>query len=63
MTSDEVKIPYNDFKPKIKGGCPRGVMVKAGNRCKRVRTPVALLRSFSDKYSWEKVCISLSSQQ
>ena len=37
--------------------CPRGVMVKAID-CrivrKRVRTPVALLRSLSDKYPWER---------
>ena len=32
----------------IEGGCPRGVMVKASS--KRVRTPVALLCSLSDKY-------------
>ena len=37
-------------------GCPRGVMVKNDrlrNRSKRVRTPVALLCSLSDKYTWE----------
>ena len=39
------------------GGCPRGVMIKSTglwNRCKRIRTPVALLRSLSDKYPWER---------
>ena len=38
-------------------GCPRGVMVKAmdcRNRCKLVRILVALLRSLSGKYSWER---------
>ena len=36
-------------------GCPRGVMVKAmDSRSTRVRTPVALLRSISDKYPREK---------
>ena len=38
-------------------GCPRVVMVKAMD-CKigrtRVRTPVALLRSLSGKYPWER---------
>ena len=36
---------------------PRGVMVKAmdcGIVNKRVRTPVALLHSLSDKYPWER---------
>ena len=36
---------------------PRGVMVKSDglrNRSTRVRTPVALLRSFSRKYPWER---------
>ena len=36
--------------------CPRGVMVKAMDCVivvKRVRTPVALLYSLSDKYPWE----------
>ena len=36
-------------------GCPRGVMLKSDglrNRNKRVRTPVALLRSLSGKYPW-----------
>ena len=40
-----------------KRGCPRGVMVKVmdcGIVRKRVRTPVALLRSLSDKYPWER---------
>ena len=40
-----------------KWGCPRGVMVKNDglrNRSTRVRTPVMLLRSLSDKYSWER---------
>ena len=35
----------------------RSVMVKAldcENRSKRVRTPVALLRSLSGKYSWKR---------
>ena len=39
------------------GGCPRGVRVKANglrDRSKRVRTPVALLRSLSGKYPWER---------
>ena len=36
-------------------GYPRGVMVKAPrNRSKQVQTPVALLRSLSDKYSKKK---------
>ena len=38
-------------------GCPGGVMVKAmgcGIVRKRVRTPVALLRSLSRKYPWER---------
>ena len=37
-------------------GCPRGVMVKVMDYgiSKRVRTPVALLRSLSDKYPWER---------
>ena len=38
------------------GGCPRGVMVKAMD-CSlstRVHTPVALLRSLSGKYPWER---------
>ena len=42
---------------RTKRGCPRGVMVKAmdcGNRRTRVRTSVALLRSFSGKYAWER---------
>ena len=37
--------------------CPRGVMVKCDglqNHSKRVRTPVALLRSLSVKYPWER---------
>ena len=37
--------------------CPRGVMVKSDelrNRSTRVRTPVALLRSLSGKYPWER---------
>ena len=36
-------------------GCSRGVMVTGlRNRSKRVRTPVALLRSLSEKYPWER---------
>ena len=35
-----------------KRGCPRGIMVKAMD-C-GVRSPVELLRSLSDKYSWER---------
>ena len=36
-------------------GCPRGVMVKAMDcGSTRVRTPVALLHSLSDKYPWER---------
>ena len=38
-------------------GCSCGVMVKAmglWNHSKRVRTPVALLRSLSGKYPWER---------
>ena len=41
----------------VLGGCPRDVMVKSDrlqNRCKRVRTPVALFRSLSGKYPWER---------
>ena len=37
--------------------CLRGVMVKSNglrNFSTRVRTPVALLRSLSDKYPWER---------
>ena len=41
------------FKPKHGGACPRGVMVKMMD-CKRVRTPVALLRSLSGEYPWER---------
>ena len=40
-----------------RSGCLRGVMVKAmdyGIVGKRVRSPVALLRSLSDKYPWER---------
>ena len=47
----------NTFLPYLTEGCPRGEMViKAGlrNRCKRVRTPVALLRWLSNKFPWEK---------
>ena len=46
---------FNILKPI--GGGARGVMVKAmdlRNRSMRVRTPVALLRSLSDKYPWER---------
>ena len=38
-------------------GGPRGVIVKSDglrNRSKRVRTPVALSRSLSGKYPWER---------
>ena len=37
--------------------CPRGVMIKSDglrNRRKQVGTPVTLLRSLADKYSWER---------
>ena len=34
--------------------CPLSVKVKTLNRSKRVRTPLALLRSLSDKYDWER---------
>ena len=33
--------------------CPRGVMAKT-NCSKRVRTPVVLLHSLSDKYPWKR---------
>ena len=42
---------------KYKWGCPRGVMVivmDCANRSERVRAPVALLRSLSGKYPWER---------
>ena len=46
------------IKSKEYGGCPRGVVVKAMDcgiiASEWVRTPVALLRSLSDKYSWER---------
>ena len=36
-------------------GCPRGLMVKSQRkRSKRVRTPVSLLHSLSDKYFWKR---------
>ena len=44
-----------DFE--INRRCRRGVTVKAmdcGNRCKRVRIKVTLLRSLSGKYLWER---------
>ena len=49
---------YRGISPDIhQQGCPRGVMVKSDglrNRSERVRTPVALLRSLSGKYPWER---------
>ena len=49
------KFIWQNVHPPYRG-CPRGVMVKARlqNRSKRVRTPVVLLRSLSDKYPWER---------
>ena len=44
-------------KSKLNGGCSRGVMVKAVDCeivAKRVRSPVALLRSLSGKYPLER---------
>ena len=50
-------LPLSSLSTSRIGGCPRGVMVKRvglRNRSTRVRTPVALLRSLSGKYPWER---------
>ena len=44
----------------LKGGGCNGYVAGLRNRSKRVRTPVALLRSVSDKYPWERYEPSLS---
>ena len=53
---DRFKRLINNISHQKTWGCPRGVMVndELRNRSTRVRTPVALLRSLSGKYPWEK---------